>query len=324
MTDDQAVAASIIQFLKNQHAKESSENKQSLEVAMQCIQEVFAIDGQSAPVELSKLYGVYKQTMNAAGAKKAPKAAPKEESAAPVAIDSAKAEALKSEGNKLLAAKKFDEAVAKYSAAIEADGTNAVYYANRAAAYSQLGQHESAVYDAKKALQVNPDYSKAYSRLGHAEFCLGNYENAVDAYTLGLEKEPNNASIKQSLAAAKSKVQSSSVSAPGASRGAGGAPGGMPNLAGMDFAAMMRDPNIMNMAQSMMSNPAMANMLNNPALAQMMSGAGGAGGMPDIASMMANPAIAEMANNMMKDPEALNSLMNNPDVAKMAEQYMKK
>ncbi|KAJ3369931.1 hypothetical protein HDU91_006731 [Kappamyces sp. JEL0680] len=281
MTDDQAVAASIIQFLKNQHAKESSENKQSLEVAMQCIQEVFAIDGQSAPVELSKLYGVYKQTMNAAGAKKAPKAAPKEESAAPVAIDSAKAEALKSEGNKLLAAKKFDEAVAKYSAAIEADGTNAVYYANRAAAYSQLGQHESAVYDAKKALQVNPDYSKAYSRLGHAEFCLGNYENAVDAYTLGLEKvpstmltvqEPNNASIKQSLAAAKSK----------------------------------------------------ANMLNNPALAQMMSGAGGAGGMPDIASMMANPAIAEMANNMMKDPEALNSLMNNPDVAKMAEQYMKK
>lgn len=64
------------------------------------------------------------------------------------------------------------KAVEKYSEAIEADPNNAIYYGNRAAAYSQLNQHEQAVYDAKKALQVNPDYSKAYSRLGYLILAL--------------------------------------------------------------------------------------------------------------------------------------------------------
>lgn len=157
-----------------------------MKTAVKIIEESFDCKKTAEKVPLEKLYKVYKQTVKP--------------------TDSTKAEALKGEGNKLLAAKDFKGAVEKYTAAIDCDGNNAVYYANRAAAYSQLQQHESAVYDAKKALQVNPNYSKAYSRLGHAEFCLGNYENAVDAYTLGLEKEPNNASIKQSLAAAQQKV----------------------------------------------------------------------------------------------------------------------
>lgn len=35
-----------------------------------------------------------------------------------------------------------------------------------AAAYSQQGDHEKAVNDAKKAIEVDPKYSKAYSRMG--------------------------------------------------------------------------------------------------------------------------------------------------------------
>lgn len=35
-----------------------------------------------------------------------------------------------------------------------------------AAAYSQQGDHEKAVNDAKKAVEVDPKYSKAYSRMG--------------------------------------------------------------------------------------------------------------------------------------------------------------
>ncbi len=90
---------------------------------------------------MAKLFQVYKQT--AAASKKSTKAAPpkQEEKAEPVQVspqDKAKADAFKSEGNKLLAAKDFAKAVEKYTSAIELDPSNAVYYANRAAAYSQL------------------------------------------------------------------------------------------------------------------------------------------------------------------------------------------
>ena len=78
----------------------------------------------------------------------------------------AKAEALKAAGNKLVASKQYQEAIAKYDEAIALDPTNAVYYANRAAAYSQDGDHANAVEDAKKAIEVDPKYSKAYSRMG--------------------------------------------------------------------------------------------------------------------------------------------------------------
>jgi small glutamine-rich tetratricopeptide repeat-containing protein alpha len=192
--DQRILASSVIKFLQDSCPKEQ---KDEIMKAVDIIEKVYDCKTleKEGQVPLEKLYGVYKQTVN-------PTAKQTGTSAANLKV----AEGLKAEGNKLLAAKDFKGAVEKYTAAIEADANNAVYYANRAAAYSQLQQHESAVYDAKKALQVNPNYSKAYSRLGHAEFCLGNYENAVDAYTLGLEKEPNNASIKQSLAAAQQKV----------------------------------------------------------------------------------------------------------------------
>lgn len=35
-----------------------------------------------------------------------------------------------------------------------------------AAAYSQQGDHQKAVDDAKKAAEIDPSYSKAYSRMG--------------------------------------------------------------------------------------------------------------------------------------------------------------
>ena len=38
-----------------------------------------------------------------------------------------------------------------------------------AAAYSQNGEYEKAVEDAKFATEVDPAYSKAYSRLGYVE-----------------------------------------------------------------------------------------------------------------------------------------------------------
>ena len=64
--------------------------------------------------------------------------------------------------------KEFVSAIESYDKAIELDGTNPVYYSNRAAAHSSKGDHHAAVLDATKALECDPKFIKAYSRLGYA------------------------------------------------------------------------------------------------------------------------------------------------------------
>lgn len=66
-----------------------------------------------------------------------------------------------------MSAKKHDAAIDSYSKAIALDPTNAVYFSNRAAACSSKGDHASAVEDAKRAIEVDPSFVKAYSRLGY-------------------------------------------------------------------------------------------------------------------------------------------------------------
>ena len=148
----------------------------------------------------------------------------------------------------MMAEKKYSEAIEQYTKAIQIDGKNPVYFANRAAAYSQNGQHEKAVDDAKRAVEVDGKYSKGYSRLGHAHFCLTNYKEAVEAYEKGLELDPENSTMKSSLATARMKLSevgtraspSASTAPPRSAPGAGG-PGGM------DFASMLSNPNFMSM-----------------------------------------------------------------------------
>lgn len=105
----------------------------------------------------------------------------------------------------------------------------------------------------------------------HAYFCLNKYSEAVEAYEKGLELDPNNATLKSSLATAKSKVSSGSVerSAESPSSAAGGLPnfgagGGMP-----DLGSLLNNPALMNMAQQMMQSGALDGLMNNPNIARM-------------------------------------------------------
>jgi tetratricopeptide (TPR) repeat protein len=65
-----------------------------------------------------------------------------------------------------MSSKSFDQAIESYTKAIALDGTNPVYYSNRAAAYSSKGDHLSAVGDAESAIVVDSSFVKAYHRLG--------------------------------------------------------------------------------------------------------------------------------------------------------------
>ena len=58
-----------------------------------------------------------------------------------------------------------------------------------------MSNYDSAISDARKALEIDPAFSKAYSRLGHALFSNKEYAEAVEAYEKGLELDPNVSSL---------------------------------------------------------------------------------------------------------------------------------
>lgn len=80
--------------------------------------------------------------------------------------DKAEAEKHKAKGNTLMGQKDYDAAIDAYTQAITLNGGNAVYYSNRAAAYSSKGDHDNAISDAEKAIELDSKFSKAYHRLG--------------------------------------------------------------------------------------------------------------------------------------------------------------
>lgn len=60
-------------------------------------------------------------------------------------------------------AHKYSQAIDLYTQAIELNGENAVYWANRALAHTKLEEYGSAIQDATKAIEIDPKYSKARS-----------------------------------------------------------------------------------------------------------------------------------------------------------------
>ena len=51
----------------------------------------------------------------------------------------------------------------------------------------------------EKALDLNPDYVKAYPKLGDCHFFIKEYHKALDAYERGLKKDPENELCKQGI-----------------------------------------------------------------------------------------------------------------------------
>ncbi|KAF9902272.1 hypothetical protein EC991_005067 [Linnemannia zychae] len=323
---------SILEFLQTSinNGTIKQDDTEGIEVAIQCIGEAFGVDVNDAaqaqaystkPATLVSIFDVFVNAQkklgnkNAAAASAASSASAPATPAAPISAEPTaeqkkNAEDLKVAGNRKVNEKEYAEAIRLYGEAIVLNPKNAVYYANRAAAYSQMGDHQNAIKDSLKAAEVDPSYSKAYSRLGHAYFSVGNYKEAVTAYEKGLTLEPNNATMKSSLATARTKARDNEVTpAPrsgGAGAGAGGLPAGFPDLSALggaggmpDLASLMSNPALMNMAQQMMQSGALNNLMANPAMQQMAQRMMAGGERPNIEEMMRDPEIAEAARGLM-------------------------
>lgn len=316
------LALAIIDFLgaSLKDGTLTADDAESIEIAQSCIADTFKVDpSDEAAVKdalggqsLASIYSVYEKLRkrpsgDAASASSSSESQPQQAEgsgddssqqpkASPATPESDK---LKSDGNAAMLRKEYDSAISYYTQALDASKNNPIYLSNRAAAYSAAGQHDKAAEDAEFATVVDPSYSKAWSRLGLARYDVGDYHGAKEAYEKGIAAEGNGGStaMKKGLETCTRKIEAAEgqgsevTEGEGESaRGAGGA-GGMPDLS---------------------------------ALAGMFGGGGaggGGGGMPDLSSIMSNPMFANMAQNLMSNPDSLNSLMNNPQLRSMADRF---
>jgi small glutamine-rich tetratricopeptide repeat-containing protein alpha len=286
------------------------------------------------PATLKNIFDVFIKTREktkasgAAGPAAESSSASSSKPKAPSPAVKAEAEKLKQKGNSLMTSKKYDEAIAMYTEAIALDATNPVYFSNRAAAHASKGDHLSAIGDAEEAITIDPNFVKAYSRLGyvnpspsyslssrvsrifhapklmlitrtcrHAQYSLEDYAASLSAFERGLALEPTNANLKSGLENAKARLASESRSSTQERSPAATTP---PAAADTDSA---RGAN--NLSDILGSMGGLAG-----------AGGAGGGGMPDLATLMNNPAIMQMASQLASNG-GLASLMQDPNIADM-------
>lgn len=274
---------SMVQFLGSQLESEgrqgnlTDEGVESVEVAIQCLETAYGISQDSSHLGVSRsLYDIFSSTVGdeIQKSKSESSSAARPLSATPVASAEDKAEAnqLKDEGNQLMREDKFKEAIECYTKAINKDCSNAVYFCNRAAAHSKLADHRQAISDCQQALQIEPNYSKAYGRMGLAYSSLNEHKKAKECYEKALQIEPENESYRSNLNIAEEKLKAAPQPQPGNPfAGLGGMPlGGLGGLAGLgggaggpDLGNLLSNPALMNMATQLMADPNMQNMMSN-------------------------------------------------------------
>uniref|UniRef100_A0A914D7T4 SGTA homodimerisation domain-containing protein n=1 Tax=Acrobeloides nanus TaxID=290746 RepID=A0A914D7T4_9BILA len=315
--DEKNLVVSFIQFLREKVSKNECTDDQieGLEVAVQCLESAFGLTDKNYAFQPSKtLLEIFKtaEGLNI-----------DEDFPTPTQAEIEQANRLKEEGNDLVKASKFEDAILRYNQAIKLN-RDPIYFCNRAAAYCRLDQYDLAIQDCRTALALDPKYAKAYGRMGLALSCQLRYDQAVEAYKLALELEPENESYKNNLAIAQEKLEEAKKTfsenpqanpfAGGLGGMLGGLGGGMPpldqilnNPQMMQFASqMMSDPNIQNMMSNMMGSFMPRGAAGGEAPASGGSGAGGAG-MPNLQDLL--QAGAQMAQQMQQaNPELVEQL----------------
>ncbi|CAB1324588.1 unnamed protein product [Coregonus sp. 'balchen'] len=241
MTDTKRLAFSIIQFLHDQlgSGSLSSDAQESLEVAVQCLETAFDVSTDDQTLAVTQTL----PEIFASATLKHPNTPHVKINTAtdsPTEEEVAEAERLKTDGNDQMKVENYGAAVEFYSKAIAINPRNAVYYCNRAAAYSKLGNYAGAVQDCELAIGIDPNYSKAYGRMGLALASLNKHTEAVSYYKKALELDPENDTYKSNLKIAEQKMETPSPT------------GG---VGGVDLAGLLSNPGFMNMASGLMNNP---------------------------------------------------------------------
>ncbi|KAJ3296741.1 hypothetical protein HK104_001251 [Borealophlyctis nickersoniae] len=125
-----------------------------------------------------------------------------------------RAHAYKSRANVLLAEGNLEEAIDMYGSAIAlakeiklADDAQAVFHANRSAAHFKFANYGSAIADATKAIELNPEYAKAYFRRASALKMVGKLQSALSDLETLLELDSTNVDAERMLREVQSEIR---------------------------------------------------------------------------------------------------------------------
>lgn len=300
-TTDKTLTFSYLKYLNGLCAsgKLSEDSSEGLTVAMDLLQTTFELDlNDQAQADQYKLKEPLEETVRKLVTEKE-------------TVESA--ESYKTRGNQKLDQGDYNGAIELYTKAIELDKTNATFFANRAAAYMYLQDYIKAKKDCKVAVEMNPQYSRAYHRLGRICAHLNEKEDARTYYSKAIEIDPSNEKYKADLQALDEDPSKDALD-PDADasdeqqpRSAPGGPFG-----GLNIGELLSNPNIMNMAASMMQNPAVQSTLSNlasgMASGQQAAGTGAGGGGTDAFANLL-PQMQQVAGQMKQsNPELFDQL----------------
>ena len=154
------LASAIVAWLNDPATASSASSPDQLQAAASNLASAFGLDASSSTAPGPGLQTVYEvflktqqkmggaaQEQSSAATAASGSSAKAPGSSAPSADQLKKADELKTAGNKSMSAKDYGAAIASYSQAIDIH-QNPIYYSNRAAAFSQIGQHDKAIEDA--------------------------------------------------------------------------------------------------------------------------------------------------------------------------------
>ncbi|CAF1604031.1 unnamed protein product [Rotaria magnacalcarata] len=302
----QRLIYSILKFLDSEIQAESGnvERRESIEVAAQCLETAFNIS--IANPQNDSIYGPPVDLLSVVSS-----TAPSDK----LVTDDMRQQAdrFKNQGNDFIKQEKYKEALEAYNAAVQIDANNAIYYCNRAAAHSKLGNNDQAFRDCFRAIEIDPNYSKVYGRLGAIYLTTDKVNEALDAYKKAHTLDPNNENYIQSIRLCEERLNATNntnpPNAPNLSSmfGSllGGASGGTP-----DMMSFLNNPALINMASQFVQNPQvqglMANLVTN--LGGQDGGQGGINTLLQAGQRMAS----ELSSNNPDLIESLRRNMNNP------------
>ncbi|XP_042546779.1 small glutamine-rich tetratricopeptide repeat-containing protein beta isoform X2 [Dipodomys spectabilis] len=275
----------VIRFLREQSQMDTytSDEQESLEVAIQCLETVFKISPEDTHLAVSQpLTELFTNSIH-------------KNDILPLSIsvpeDVGKADQLKDEGNNHMKEENYAAAVDCYTQAIELDPNNAVYYCNRAAAQSKLSHYTDAIKDCEKAIAIDSKYSKAYGRMGLALTAMNKFEEAVTSYQKALDLDPENDSYKSNLKIAEQKLRETGTGL------------------SFDMASLINNPAFISMAASLMQNPQVQQLMSGMMTNAIGGPAAGVGGLTDLSSLIqAGQQFAQQIQQ--QNPELIEQLRN--------------
>lgn len=159
-------------------------------------------------------------------------------------------------GNEYFKQQKYPEAIKHYTESIKRNPKNPKAYSNRAACYTKLGAMPEGLKDAEKCIELDPTFTKGYTRKGAVQFFMKEYEKALETYQEGLKHDANNQELLEGVRSCVRQINRTS-------RG-----DVTPEELKERQAKAMADPEIQNILQDPVMRQVLVDFQDNPKAAQ--------------------------------------------------------